>query len=170
MPTNRNSLPKDLAILRLLVGYLGEKPQYAWWDTNFLSPIGQQFMTINFPRTALSASIHSVTEAARRLHDERIGKGGVNHLFRLPAALEEDVHNAILTGEANLSIDLVNNQHTALDELGERATKKSVFTGGPKLIGTIIDLQQLGILEHVAAIYFHGFSHNTPCFPYFNNE
>ena len=70
------------AVLRALVGFLGESPQHSWWDTNFLSRIGQQFMAINFPRTALAAACSSVTVAARRVHDQHIGKGGVKENLR----------------------------------------------------------------------------------------
>ena len=62
--------------IRALVGYLGEKSQLNWWDTNFLSETGLQFLSINFPRSSFSAGVNSVSTAARRLHDERIGKGG----------------------------------------------------------------------------------------------
>jgi hypothetical protein len=57
--------------LRVLVSYLGEKDQFNWWDTSFLGKTGQKFLEINFPRSAFSAGVHSVTEAAKQLHDRR---------------------------------------------------------------------------------------------------
>jgi hypothetical protein len=87
-----NELIQKYITLRTLIGYLGEKSQYNWWDTNFLSPFGLQYLAINFPRSSFVAGMTSVSEAARRLHDSRIGKGGVYHLFRLPLAVEENLH------------------------------------------------------------------------------
>lgn len=160
----------QLAILRTLVGYLGEKEQLAWWDSNFLSSIGLQFLQINFPRTALSAAIHSTAEAARRLHDQRIGKSGVYHLFRLPAALEEDVHHTILDPALALSADLIKDRETALGWLKDHAAPDSTAAGGAVLLGSIRDIQQPLLLEQLAALYHLAFLTNTPCFPYFSHE
>ena len=96
-PTRPKLLPiDDLITLRTIVGFLGENPQFCWWDTNFLSQTGLQFLAINFPRSAFSAGCNSVTEAAKRLHDERIGKSGVYHLFRFPTYSEESIHRHLL--------------------------------------------------------------------------
>lgn len=160
----------QIAALRLLIGFLGEKPQFAWWDTNFLSPIGQQYMAINFPRTALSAGIHSVTDAARRIHDERIGKGGVYHLFRLPSALEEDVHHAILKGHAQLVLTQIRTKETALDEMKKLATEEDLTGSGPVLIGQIPELEKPETLGRLAAIYQRAFAIGLPSFPYFSHE
>jgi len=82
--------------LRILVGYPGEKDQGNWWDTSFLNKTGQKFLEINFPRSAFAAAVHSVTEAAKQLHDRRIARGRVFHLFRLPATAEEKFHLQLL--------------------------------------------------------------------------
>jgi hypothetical protein len=39
-------------------------------------------------------------EAARRVHDARIGKGRVYHLFRLPHVTEQKLQRHALTGDA----------------------------------------------------------------------
>ena len=41
-------------------------------------------MELVYPKTAASSSVVSAAEAACRVHEERIGKGRVSHLFRLP--------------------------------------------------------------------------------------
>jgi len=87
MANNHSKIVADFVILRALVGYLGEKPQFGWWDTNFLSKTSLQFLEINFPRSYLSAGCVSVTQAAHRVHDQLIGKNGVFHLFRLEEAM-----------------------------------------------------------------------------------
>jgi hypothetical protein len=67
--------------LRLLVGFLGERRQANWWDCSFLDPTGRRFLETTFPRTAFCAAVRSTTEAARLLHDSRIGRVGVFYLF-----------------------------------------------------------------------------------------
>ena len=73
----------NMTSLRTLVGFLGEKSQCNWWDTSFLSSTGLQFLEINFPRSAFAAGVSSVTEAAKRLHDEFIGKGNVSGISHI---------------------------------------------------------------------------------------
>jgi hypothetical protein len=40
------------------------------------------------------AQYHGVTEAACRVHDERIGVGRVFHLYRLPETIEQRIPDA----------------------------------------------------------------------------
>lgn len=85
--------------LRILVGYLGEKDQFNWWDTLFLDQTGRRFLQVNFPRSVFAAGVHSVVEAAKQLHDQRIGRGRVFHLFRLPAFSEESLHHELMNAD-----------------------------------------------------------------------
>ena len=93
---DREGRVRTLAELRILCAYLGEHAQFDWWPTAFFAPTGLKFLEYNFPRTIVSAAVHSVTHAAKQLHDQRIGTAGSYHLFRLPHDLEQDVHNVIL--------------------------------------------------------------------------
>ena len=52
--------------LRLLVGYLGEKEQFGWWQTSLLRHDSRSFLTPVFARTSKLAQYHGVREAARR--------------------------------------------------------------------------------------------------------
>ena len=63
--------------LRLIVGYLGERENFNWWSTEFFSGSSRQFLEPAFPKTYPLAQYHGVSEAARRLHDDHIGKGQV---------------------------------------------------------------------------------------------
>ena len=81
-----------LAEVRVLVSYLGEKEQYAWWDTSFLSAVGLKYLKLNFPRSYFLAGVTAISQAAKKLHDDRIGKGAAHHLFRLPFHIEERLH------------------------------------------------------------------------------
>jgi hypothetical protein len=83
-----NEQPLQIIKLRLLVGFLGEKRQFNWWDSGFLAPTGLRFLQTIFPRTAVEAALRSTSQAARALHDSRIGRVGVFHLFRLPVEKE----------------------------------------------------------------------------------
>ena len=170
MPPKSSDLAGLIASLRLLIGYLGEQKQFAWWDTNFLSPVGMQFMAINFPRTALPAAINSVAEAAKRTHDARIGKGGVYHLFRLPAALEEDVHHAILSGANPLTAAMIESQAAALSGLKGLAGESAESGSGPLLIGKMSEFDNPAALARLAFLYHLAFTTRKPCFPYFTND
>ena len=88
-----DSLPTWL-YLRLLVGYLGERAQGAWWPTAFYEPSGRLFLEPVFGKTARLAQYHGVLEAARRLHDDHLSVGRY-HLFRLPEEVEQNLHGLI---------------------------------------------------------------------------
>src|SRR5664280_937787 len=79
---NNSYLPTLLQI-RLLVGFLGERAQFAWWPTAFYDPSSQLFLAPVFSKTSQLAQYHGVTEAARLLHDEHLNVGSY-HLFRFP--------------------------------------------------------------------------------------
>lgn len=67
----------DYLRLRILVGYLGESAQFAWWNTSFFQPASKLFLEPIFTRTSLLAKYPGIREAARRLHDAHIGVGNV---------------------------------------------------------------------------------------------
>src|SRR5262245_51587114 len=79
---------EQLAVVRALVAFLGEKDQFGWWDCSFLGSTGRKYLAITFPRSYIAAGVMAACEAARRVHDARIGKGRVYHLFRLRHATE----------------------------------------------------------------------------------
>ena len=63
---------KLIAELKLLIGYLGEKNQFNWWDSNFLGTSSGVFLIHPYPRTTLLAQYHGVSEAALLAHDESV--------------------------------------------------------------------------------------------------
>jgi hypothetical protein len=83
---------ESLAALRTLVGFLGEREQFAWWPSAFFAPGSQAFLLPLFARTRLLAQCNGVTQAAALVHDDRIGVGQVYHLFRLPEDMEQAIH------------------------------------------------------------------------------
>lgn len=161
------NLRRQLATLRMLVGYLGEKSQSGWWDTAFLSSTGLRYSEINFPRSSVAAASVSVTEAARKLHDSRIGKGGVFHLFRLPPVIEESVHYEMLHADPGRAKALIQSREAALEALGRMAVERLTAPEGPVQVGTVKTILYPRSLEELAKHYLDAFLHDRKTFPYF---
>lgn len=167
---SKESIINRIITLRLLVGYLGEKDQLNWWDTLFLSATGLEFLKINFPRTALSSGINSVSEAAKRIHDKYIGIGRVYHLFRLPSDLEEDIHFNLLhktTNDLDEIANSIRNRETALAALLQVAGESVKSPEGPVLIGKSKDLIRGPLIVEIARCYAEAFTKGKRVYPYF---
>jgi hypothetical protein len=154
-------------VLRALVGFLGEKSQYNWWDCNFLNETGLKFLDIIFPRSAFAAGVNSVTEAARRLHDERIGKGGVYHLFRLPPAMEQKIHEHLSRFDHRDLLKHLQTKDAAIQKLQAYTNSDLQISEGPIQIGTSKDLFQSSIIKTLAKHYTDAFIKSAQTFPYF---
>jgi hypothetical protein len=156
--------------LRLLVGFLGEKRQANWWDCGFLDATGRRFLETTFPRTAFFAALRSTAEAARLLHDKRIGRVGVFHLFRLPVDTEDalEAHIADLPNEEALS--WVSSCETALEELGRMDETRVSAPPGPVQVGVEKKILVPSSISDLAAHYHSAFEGNFQCFPYFAGE
>ena len=165
-----DNLHQQLIQLRTIVGYLGEKDQYDWWDTNFLSPTGLQFLSINFPRSSFSAGVNSVTTAAMRLHDERIGKGGVYHLFRLPSAVEETIHGELLQMDPAEIKEMISNKDTALKSIEILLSTKATVPEGPVQVGRLKNIMTRFAVSELAMHYYDAFKNGKHCFPYFTTD
>jgi hypothetical protein len=159
-----------LASLRLLVAYLGEKDQFAWWPTSFLSATGRRFLEYNFPRTVLSAGVSSVAHAAKELHDQRIGRAGAYHLFRLPHALEQDIHALLAAESGNGFAELVSSGEQALAKLAEFAEEEDVTAQGPVRVSGLRQLTHRPSIRKAAAHYRNAFESGQQTFPYFAAE
>ncbi len=153
--------------LRVLVGYLGEKDQFNWWDTAFLNKTGQKFLEVNFPRSAFAAGVHSVTEAARRLHDARIGRGRVFHLFRLPAVTEEKVHLELMNADSAPLLNAIQSRDEALEALKRIASSTVDAPDGPVQVGTLRRLLSDFAIEEMAKHYYDAFTSEKQTLPYF---
>jgi len=159
--------PGSICGLRIAVAHLGEKTLPRWWDTAFLDAVGLRFLELVYPKTSASASVRSASEAASRAHDERIGKGGVAHLFRLPPEIEAK----ILGDLAKLQIaDLkkICSNETAFQALDAAASGAKPMVGtGPMQIGSLKELNTPAGFARLAATYSAGFRSGTRVFPYF---
>jgi hypothetical protein len=152
--------------LRLLVGFLGERAQYAWWPTSFYDQSSHLFLEPVFSKTFRLAQYHGVVEAARRLHDEHLNVGSY-HLFRLPEELEQDLHGMVQeSGGEALASQATESKATALDSLRSLAGKISVGSAGPTSIGNIKDLNSTDVMKSMAGAYLSAFSQNAKTYPY----
>jgi hypothetical protein len=168
--SSHRSRVDTLTRLRLLVSYLGEKDQFDWWPTSFLSPTGRRFLEYNFPRTVLAAGAHSTTAAAKQLHDERIGRAGVYHLFRLPHALEQDIHRYLAAADGLAWAGLVESREVALESLKDMAGKESMSAQGPVRISGLSQMTHRPSTRKVASCYAQAFQTATRVYPYFTAE
>jgi hypothetical protein len=161
------NLVRQLLEIRFLVGFLGENRQSAWWDTSFLDATGTRFLQTTFPRTYLSAGLRSTSEAARIVHDSRIGRVGVFHLFRLPVDIEDQ-----LESEINADGQFVS-EATELTKEGTLRMMRDLFQTplaapkGPVQIGVPSRILTIDSVSELAAHYHSAFSQGIQCFPYF---
>ena len=159
---------EGLATLRTLVGFLGEREQFAWWPSAFFAPGSSAFLAPLFARTQLLAQCNGVTQAAAFIHDERIGVGQVYHLFRLPEDVEQGIHR-LLHDEATcarVQAQLID-QATALAALRALGGQPVAAGIGPTRVGSTRDIRTPAAWTVVAAHYLHAFEHGGQVFPYF---
>ena len=162
----KDSYLQTLLRMRLLVGFLGERTQFAWWQTAFYEAPSRLFLEPVFLKTSRLSQYHGVVEAARRLHDEYLSVGSY-HLFRLPEEVEQDLHSIVKSGVGDelVSRGPRSKEETlqALKQLAATSTSSSV---GPKAIGSIKDLDSATILTAMAGAYLSAFSLNARIYPY----
>ena len=124
---------ENLLRLRLIVGYLGEKAQLAWWQSSFLDPNAKAFLQPSFPRTWRLSQYHGVIEAALRVHDEFIGIGRVYHLFRLPEEMEHSLHDAFqASSESPFMEEALASREVATEALQIMARGRAGLGEGPE--------------------------------------
>ena len=102
----KDSYLPTLLQMRLLVGFLGERAQFAWWTTACFGDYSLRSIEFVTPKTSLLAQYHGVLEAARRVHDEHLNVGGY-HLFRLPEEVEQDLHAMMQSRVGNKVISAI---------------------------------------------------------------
>jgi hypothetical protein len=159
-----------LAKLRLVVGYLGERDQFGWWQSSFFAQGSNAFLSPIFSKTQLLAQGTGVTRAASLLHDERIGVGSVYHLFRLPEDMEQNIHRVLHEPAIEKDIrNLIVSQNTALEFLSMRAVDSKSVTG-PYLAGKLNSIREKTIWNQITNLYFAGFSNGHEIFPYFSDR
>ncbi len=162
---------KNLVLMRLIVGYLGEKDQFNWWPSSFLNESTKKMLEFTFPRTAFLAQYEGLSASAAKVHDERIGVGATFHLFRLPEFLEKSLVNYLQThfeeSEFNATIK---SKENALEELTTLAGGSSLVDEGPVNIGGINVNDWNLTINKIASSYLAAFTNEKKSFPYFRDE
>ncbi len=158
---------RDYLRLRLIVGYLGERENFNWWSSEFLTGSSRQFLEPAFPKTYPLAQYHGVSAAARRVHDEYIGKGRVLHLFRLPEELEHNLHNLMLQElPADNRLEVLKDKTAALQSLAKLAGPSATKAEGPVSVGKRIDANERKTIQKIAQVYFGAFKAGVRSYPY----
>jgi hypothetical protein len=160
-----------LALLRFVVGFLGEKSQYNWWSSNFLNASTLKMLEFTFPRTANIAQYEAVSAAAARIHDGSIGIGKSFHLFRLPEFLEKSLLDEIQSDIGNNKfVSVISSKESALEALTDLAGSASLTGEGPINVGQVNDGQWAKSISQIASAYLQAFNANQKAFPYFQGE
>lgn len=147
--------------MRMLVGFLGERAQCAWWPTAFYEASSKLFLEPVFSKTFRLAQYHGVLEAARRLHDEHLSVGSY-HLFRMPEEVEQDLNKIMQSNMGDeLASKLLQSKEAAMDALMCLAETRGTSSEGPTVVGSIKNLDSIDILKAIAAAYLSAFAQNT---------
>lgn len=166
-PRRTKLLIDQLVELRLVVAFLGEKKQGAWWDCAFLNATGFRFLAEAFPRTAHAAAFRSTTEAARVVHDSAIGKLGTFHLFRLPSELEDRMEAAVDTFDFSQPTAVLSTMEAGLAHLETLIESPLKAPHGPVQIGIQKKILTDAAFAELAAHYHSALVGKFQCFPYF---
>ena len=151
---------------RLAVGLLGEKEHANWWPSLWFTSHATAFLSPIYGQYTDAARYHGVVEAARRVHDSRIGVGHAFHLFRLPERLERPLHDAVIQQEATSGgVPISSKEHaeTLLLELSDEVPTNA----GPIRVGSTSNLVGYDWLKLLAGHYLSAFRTGQQTFPYF---
>ena len=162
-------LSERYALVRMAVAFLGQGGSAGWWTSSFLSPNGLAVAQYNFPRAPDFAAVNATTAAAKRLHDERIGKRRCVHLFRLSLGDEILIQRAIKNNGCGLLNSMPKRREDAMNVLEVEGGEVISVEPGPVQIGTTTDaFTETGLVE-LAKHYLAAFRQDIHCLPYFAN-
>lgn len=164
-----NDLPARFAQVRIAVALLGEAKSVGWWSCSFLAPNGIAVAAYNFPRAPAYAALIGTTAAAKRLHDERIGKRRCVHLFRFALGDEMLIQRAIQLDECELLKRLPKSSGEAMKALEAEAGEIIFVEPGPVQVGITTDAFSEPSLKELAKHYLAAFRQDVQCLPYFAN-
>ena len=153
--------------IRWLVLKLGQSDGFSWWRSSFLSPTGERYLATPFPRSAFWAAFHASTIAAARHHDERIGAGGTNHLFRLGQDFEFALRDAVLRDGWRPDINPDADKAALLCALQKLAEPSGIATAvGPVRVSDLKRLTGPKTLSQIAGLYAAAFNGGFQTLPY----
>jgi hypothetical protein len=160
----------DVIHIRVLVLTLGESQHANWWSSQFLSPTGISFLERLYPRSKFAVAVRSAGQAAMLIHDAKIGKGAVFHLFRLPKHIEMDVDDQLSQRSAEFEAIYA----PILAKEQELLKALSIIAGDYTPIDAVgpIQVNSTGKqwVDSMAAYYLKAFVNRTQVFPYFEDS
>lgn len=160
----------NIVKLRLAVGILGEKEQSNWWPSLWFTTNASSFLIPIYGERLDVARYHGVVEAARLVHDERIGVGRAFHLFRLPEGLERRLHEVVAQHKACQNFADLTEPAMAENSLAELAANSREVSQGPVRAGDVGDLYGRKCVGGLAAYYRAAFEASQQTFPYFSGR
>lgn len=159
---------------RYIIGSLGEVVSPPWWRSEATTEAGGKLLLRLFPRTLSLARLELVSRGASRRHDERIGRIGIYHLFRLP----HDAESVIISwihGQSPLT--LLPDFNRGADDgqfpnlMGHLRSLSSAEVApevqGPVSCGKVSSITEPETLERVCGLYLMAFQNDQPVYPYF---
>lgn len=162
---------ESLAIKRLVVGYLGEREQFGWWQSSFFAQGSNSFFSPLFARTQLLAQYNGVSRSAALIHDERIGVGNVYHLFRLPEDIEQGLHQVLHSPELEKKIrEIISSKESAINYLLEQSKDAASKGVGPTRVGTVKQIRNPKTWQSVSGLYLSAVEKSLGIFPYFSDK
>ncbi|MBP0447758.1 BrxE family protein [Roseomonas sp. SSH11] len=167
--TGSDGLIGRVVSLRLAVGTLGERDNAGWWTSGFMSPTSSAFLTPIFGPKVLQARYEGVVQAARRVHDERIGVGRAFHPFRLPEAAEQRISDFVQAAGQELT-HVVSSTDAARAALDGLAGGEVEARSGPALVAGADVLEAPEWVSEVASLYSAALRAGGQCFPYFSSR
>lgn len=162
-----NETIHQLIQLRLSVAVLGQGNQAGWWDCRFLGEAGLESLDYNFPKAPLAAAFTATCLAAKRLHDGRIGRTGVTHLFRFDSDLERRVEQSATRNAGEVLRGMPIDRDTAMTALTRLGGDEIDSPEGPVQIGTLEQVATQRGISEMARHYHAGFRLGLRIFPYF---
>jgi hypothetical protein len=153
--------------LRFSVAVLGQRDHEGWWNCQFLDTAGLESLDYNFPKAPLAAGFTATCLAAKGLHDERIGRTGVTHLFRLEPELEMLVQRAASQDAGKMLRDLPIDREMRMAELANLAGEDIDSPQGPVQVGLLEDAVTARGISEMARHYHAGFRLGFRIYPYF---
>jgi hypothetical protein len=164
-------LVRQIVCLRLAVGLFGEQAQLAWWSSSFLGQHALAFLRPIFGSKTRMAQYNGVTEAACRVHDEKVGVGRVFHLYRLPETIERRISDAFQEGslpeEVTRCFQAMENAVSVLADLEKGPAE---VKSGPVRLGAADMITSRDGIALLAATYRAAFEAGIKCYPYFTDR
>lgn len=151
-------------LLRSAVLLHGERCNLPWWSSTGVKS-GASDIRYALPRTAMTAALSRAAALAKSLHDERTKQQDLYHLFRLPHAIEADIHREMIRLEqaGELAVEKIEDFHTDFMAGTEPLPPEAE---GPVDCGHISIFNRAD-LKRICSLYKQAFDSGKVCLPYF---